>query len=219
MHPYHLIMCISLILFALPFFVALSRYKHLDKASRIFCMFLGLSFAGECTAMACAYVYKNNMPVYAVLNILEMCMLSLYFNYSISSFARWHIGIFISVLSVVLGVVNLVCFQSLNDLNNIYLYYQGIAVIGMSMIAMVQFLINVDYMQFEQTPHFWIPALLILFWVISFLHWGLYDFLLEKFPASGWLVNNVILFICFIMNTGYTVIFFFYPRKKRNYVR
>lgn len=219
MHPYYLITCINLSLFALPFIIALSRYRYLDKASRVFCLFLGLSFAGECTATWFAYVYHNNMPIYAFLNIVEMCVLCLYFNYSIASFTRRHIGIFLSVLSALVGVINLLFFQSMNDLNNIFLYYQGISVIGMSMIAMVQFLTDVEYMRFEQTPHFWIPALLILFWVISFLHWGLYDFLLGKFPASNWLVNNSILFICFIMNIGYAVLFFFYPHKKKAYVR
>lgn len=215
---YQLITFINLGLFGLAFFISLFRYQSLDRASKIFCLFLGTSFAGECIALFCAYHYHNNIPVYAILNIIEMVLICLYFNYSITTFKKRHIGLAAGILSVIVGIINIVYFQSLYSINTLFLYYQGILIIAMSMVAMVQYLLNVEYMQFQQTPHFWIPALMLVFWVISFLNWAFYDFLIAKLSASVWMINNLILFVCMIMNAGYAIIFFFYPKPQKQYV-
>lgn len=204
---------INLAFFAATFIISLSRFRILDRAAKILCINFGLSLLAEALALYAAYRYHNNMPVYAIYNIVEMVLVCLYFNYS-TGLQKNNIGIILAAFSVVIGVLNLSFYQPLDTLNNNFIYYEGILIIAMCMYAMVEELRKSEKKVTPLGVHFFVAAIYMIFWMISFVHWGLYEYLLHQFLRGNWLVDNMMIFICCIMNIALSLVFLKHKKKE-----
>jgi hypothetical protein len=214
---YYVTAVINLSFFAFPVIAAFSKFAMLDKALKIFSVGLVTSLIAECAALWAAVKFNNNFPVYAIANITDLVIVCLYFNYSVPAFKKRGIGIYLAILSVIAGVLNLVFLESLFVLNDNFINFQGILIIALCLFSMYQQLFIADNKMMRFTPHFKIAALLLVYWVISFLNWGLYDFSYVHLNPYKWLVNNLEIILCCIFNLCFSLIFLSYHQQKRSY--
>lgn len=201
----------------LPFGISLLRWRTLDLPSRIFSVLLGFVFAVECVATFSAIRYQNNMAIYNVSGWLQMALICLYFNYSIYCFKRLHLGIYMAVASIVLGVVNALYFEPLGKTNTFYLTYQAVLVLLLGILLYTELLLKEGYVNTYRSVHFWLVLILVLFNSLTLVNFSLYDFLADLLSGSVYLLA-VYIWICgALANLGFTLVFIFYNRLNPTY--
>lgn len=155
-------------------------YRKLSVSSKILTWLLGITFLVEGGAFFLAYSFGNNLPLYNVFLLAQFLFISLYFNYSIDTFRRRHIGVWIGLIGVALGVVNNICFQSLREINSYFMLLAGIAIISMSLYSFARSMLVREEEESAHSmlhcPRFWVAVSLTFFWSTSFLLWGLYEY-------------------------------------------
>ena len=185
------------------------RYRIMDTATRIFYYLSVLTLLGEALAYYAAYKYANNLPVYNIFNILELFLISLYFNYSIASFRKKKVGILLGIAGIIIGVVNNFFIQSVNSITSYFLLYQAWAIIIMGIIALSAFMKDDDTRQIKKEVHFWLPVILIFSYCFTYLLFTLVSFYSKDVPTG---VSLSLFLISIITNLSIATVFFFYPK-------
>ncbi len=163
-------------------------YRRSDIAFKILTWLLGITFFVEGGAYFLAYARGSNLPLYNVFLLAQFLFLSLYFNFSIDTFRRRRIGIWIGLTGVTLGIANGLLFQSLRQVHSYFILFAGITIISMSLYSFARSML----MREEENagpallrcPHLWIAASLVFFWSTSFLLWGLYEYFAHYSKAA-----------------------------------
>jgi len=207
-----------LVLFVV-FSCSLYRYKHLDKASRIFSLLIGLTFITETVAYIVARIYRNNMAVYSIFNPVQMFMYSLYFNYAIDVFRKRHIGIYIGIIASLLGLVSILYFQPITHFNSYFLIFEGITVIGMSLFAFFRLLLISDGLILYKYAHFWLMAILVSFWAVTFFDWSMYEYFSNQSKEPLWIVNLFILMENIVSYLAFGFVFLLYPKMNNSHAQ
>ncbi len=214
----HVLYRIYLVILFTAWIISLVRFKRRDGGLRIFSLLLGLTFIAECLAYYCAIRYRNNMPVYAIFNLIQLFLVCLYFNFSIDIFKGNNAGIYVGLGSIAAGLVNIVTLQPLQHLNNYFLFFEGIITISLSLISFTRLMLlqqeQEDGVPLYYNPHFWLSAGLTFFWTATFLSWGLYEFMIVRHPQSTWVVNLIILLVNMVTYGGISIVLFTYPKMR-----
>jgi hypothetical protein len=194
----------------------ISRFKVLDTASKMLAIMTCCAFVNEGAAYFAAHIFHNNLPIYAIYCFVEFSLLCLYFNNIIDVFAKNNIGIYIATGGVMLGIANLIFLQGINNLNSYFLFFEGLSVIAMSFFAFFRMFLKNDTRDFLKYPHFWFLSILIFFWTITFLNWGLYDYVNNRWHQVASMINFVFLIIAAITYGGFGFVFLIYPKLKND---
>ena len=192
------------------------RFKKIDIAAKILSILVCSAFINESAAYYLAIKYHNNISLYAIYCLLEFSQLCLYFNNIIDVFRKNNIGIFIGVAGILLGIINILYIQHLHVLNTYFLFFEDLMVIGMSLFAFFRLLIKNDSLYLFQYPHFWFISILAFFWSITFLNWGLYDYINLKLRNTAWQVNFALPVIGIITYSSLGCVYLWYPVKTKN---
>jgi hypothetical protein len=195
--------------------VSLRRYKALDMASKIISILLCCDLLSEAAAYFFKLRYHNNLPVYAVDEIVEYALLCLYFNYATDIFRRTRSGIFLAIGGVAAGILNLIFLQGPNTLTSYFLFMEGLLMIGMSLFALLRLLLDPDLPFLSRHPHFWFICIIAFFWSITFLDWGLYDYIDIQFHAMITWVNEAMSLIGIVTYGSFGLVFLRYPKLKQ----
>ena len=161
------------------------RFKSLDIATKILSVLICCAFINECAAFYLAIKYHNNLALYAIYSIMEFAMLCLYFNEVVDVFKKKNIGIYIGLAGSILGILNLLFVQHLASFNSFFLLFEGLAVISMSLFAFFRMLLKYDSLKLYKYPHFWFISIILFFWNITFLSWGLYEYITQQLRHSA----------------------------------
>lgn len=191
------------------------RYRAVDTASRILAILICCAFANEGAAFYLTKKYHNNLPLYAFYGLLEYALLCLYFNRVIDIFIKYNLGLYIALVGVILGVLNILFVQHLN-INSYFLLFEGIVVIGMSLFAFFRILLKNDSLNLYRYHHFWFISVLIFFWCITFFSWGLYNYINQKFFRSALNINIALAISSTITYSCFGCIFLLYPKMQKN---
>lgn len=197
----------------LPVFYGLKRFKVIDKASRFILLLLITSFVGEVIALYSALVYKTNLAVYNIVQLLIAIILCFYFNYCIDNFKKHNIGIIIAFVSFIVWLITIAKIHTLSSINSSFLAYKGIIIITMSIISMENLISNGSHHLFKilNSSHFWFAWILLIYWCFSIVQWILYQYYTSA--ANGFQYLNLsLVIITMLVNIGYTLVFFFYPK-------
>lgn len=214
---YYIGICIVLLFTLLPFAVSVFRWKELDLPSRIFAILLGCVFTVECLATYTAIRYRNNIEVYNVAGWLQLVLVCLYFNYSISCFRKWHIGLYLAAASVVLGFLNTLYLEPVGEINTFSLTYQAILVVFLGIMLFTELLLQEGYVNAYKSVHFWLVLILVLFNSLTLVNYSLYDYLALELSERAYLLTVYIWFCGLLTNIGFTLVFIFYHRLKPVY--
>jgi len=180
-------------------------------------MFLSLlvfAFLTDFCAYFAAIKYHNNMPVYNVSNLVQIFLIALYFNYCIKVFMKRHVGIYIGLLSVIVGILNIAFLQPLNIFNSNFFLFQTILVLLFGTLLYVQYLRSAVYFRIQYSPHFWLVMVLVISYAINLLNFSLYDFYTTRMKEhKNWIDISIIYFNC-LTNLGFGLVFLLYPKMK-----
>jgi len=212
MKYYYQIIFSYLFLTLLPVLAGLFRYKKLDKATKVLLLMLLLSFAGELTAFISAKVYHTNNMVYNISNIFGLIITTIYFNYAINFLKERKLGYYINAVSVMIAVITFVLSNRGKEMNNYFMVYEGLAVICMSLVYLVQLYKTDPFIKYPYTPHFWFSLLFIFFWTLTLLNWTLYDYLSVIIKPYKYLLDLFIIIVASLTYFGFSIVLFFYPK-------
>lgn len=191
------------------------RFKKTDTASKVLCVLICCAFINEGTAYYLAKKYHNNLLLYAIYSFVEFGMLSLYFNNVIDVFIKRNMGIYIGAGGIILGVVNLVFIQGPSSINSYFLLFEGLSIIGMSLFAFFRLLLKYDSLNLYKYHHFWFISILVFFWSITFLNWGLYYYINMELKQSAWKINAALAIISAITYCCFGCVFLMYPKMQK----
>ena len=191
------------------------RFKRLDTASRVLAVLVCCALLNESAAYYIAFKYHNNLSLYSIYCFIEFGILCVYFNTLIDVFIKKNIGIYIGVIGITLGIINLVFLQHLNSFNSYFLFFEDLSVIGMSLFAFFRMLLKEDdVLLLYQYPHFWFISILVFFWSITFFNWGLYNYINMKL-TSAIKINTAAFIVGTITYVSFGFVFLFYPKNTK----
>ena len=193
---------------------SLSRFRAIDKASKILSVLISCAFINECAAFLLAKLYHNNLVLYNIYSFIEFAILSMYFNNIIDVFIKKNVGVYIGVAGIVLGVLNLIFLQHLDSFNSYFYLFEALTVIGMSLFAFFRLLLKHDSLTLYTYHHFWFVSILLFFWSITFLCWGLYDYINQQLRQSARNINTALAIVGIITYTALGCVFLLYPKMK-----
>ncbi|HVW96693.1 MAG TPA: hypothetical protein VHA56_12055 [Mucilaginibacter sp.] len=209
---YHTRMTLLLLVTALPVLVGAFRFPLLNKSGKIFYGLCVFSLATESAAYYTAVQYHSNIMVYNVCNVGQMFLACLFFNQAIPGFRKRNIGMAIGILSVILGLLNFLYLQPVQEIADYFLLYQALVMIGLCIIGLLPAL-KLQYPDKNvQAVDFWFIVILgsyrtvtyFLFSVIKFYTWRSPDLALEC--TWGLYAASV------LWSLGATVVFLNYPK-------
>jgi hypothetical protein len=175
---------------------------------------ISCGFLNELAGFYLSKAYHNNLYLFAVYCIIEFALTCLYFNKVIDVFIEKNIGYYIMVVGVTFGVVNLLFIQHVDGINFYFLFFEGLMIIGMSLFAFFRFLLKQENLDLYKYPHFWFISVLIFFWSITFLFWGLYDYVNQQFKAIAPPFNFILPAAGIITYLTHGIVFLLYPKMK-----
>jgi len=161
--------------------------------------------------------YKNNLSVYSVNSLVEFGIMGLYFNASIDTFKKKHIGYYIAVGGIIMGLINLLFIQGVRTLNSYFLVFEGICIIGMSLFFFFRLLLREDDLKLYKNVHFWFATILSFFWSATFINWSLYDYFTINFKDKVWVADISRLIAGIIAYLGVCAVFILYPKMQKQY--
>jgi hypothetical protein len=188
------------------------RYNRLDLPSKILCILMSCAFINEGAAYYLAKKYHNNLWLYTIYSFVEFVILCVYFQNVIDVFLKRKIGIYIAAFGIIFGIINVLFLQHIDSFNSYFLLFEGLLVIGMSLFAFFRLLLKHDSLKFYKYPHFWFISILIFFWSITFLSWGLYDYINLELQQSALNINTALAVISAITYTCFGLVFLLYPK-------
>jgi hypothetical protein len=194
--------------------IGLAKFGTLRNGAKMIVVLLGCTLLSEYMADLLARRYRNNMVVYHVYAPLHLFLVSLYFNQSISSFKRQHLGWYLGFASIAVGLINSLFFQPIEVLNSYYLLFAGFVIISMSLYAFYRILEN-DEIGTLNNPHFWFSFILLFFWSVTYLNWAVYQILSKNVTEYMALVRFALPLVSAITYFGFGLVFLFYPKKQK----
>ncbi len=195
-------------------FCSVFRFHRLDSASKILSLLICCGFVNEIAAYFLAKMYHTNIALYTIYSFIEFALLCLYFNKVIDVFKKKDIGLYIAFIGISLGIVNTVYIQHLNTLNSYYLLLESLLVIGMSLFAFFRMLLKHDSLNLYKYPHFWFISAILFFWNITFLSWGVYNYIYQKLGKSAQGINITLMVVSIATYCCFAIVFLLYPKMK-----
>lgn len=192
----------------------LITYRYLDKSAKTILVLVALTLLVEQLATFFAYKFHNTNYVYGLFNPIQLYLILLYYNYSIDKFYGNNIAKIIGIICCILGLVNYFFIQSPEKMNNFFLLFESIIVIGFSLYAFYRMLLVDDNLILTHQPHFWITSIFLFFWTITFFIWGLYDYMTITLGVGVWLVHSLLIIANVINYVGFGIVFLCIKKMK-----
>jgi hypothetical protein len=187
----------------------------LDKASKIIAILICCASVNEGAAYILAKIYHNNLALYTIYSFIEFGILCLYFNNVIDVFIKNNIGIYIGIVGIFLGIIDLVFLQHIDSFNSYFLLFEGLMVIAMSLFAFFRLLLKYDSLKLFKYHHFWVISILIFFWSITFLSWGLYDYIHQELKQTAFEIDTALVIISTLTYTCLGCVFLLYSKMQK----
>lgn len=204
--------CIEVPVFSFSLAIGLYNFKKIDKASKILCILLFAELLNESIAYYMAKKYHNNLAEYNIYSLIEFSMICWYFNNAIDVFHEKKIGTYIGIIGVIFGLINILFIQHIHVLNSYFLFVEGVFTIGMCLFAFFRLLLKQEELRIFRYPHFWFISIILFYWCITYLSWGLYDVLGIEFSQYISIISLLIWLVNIITYGGIGTIFLLYPK-------
>jgi len=191
------------------------RLKSFDRPTKILLLLICIETINEIIAFFFAKEYNNNYPIYNIYSLVELFTVSLYFNFSIDVFRKWNIGVYIGIIGIIVGLLNLYYLQSIKTFNSYFMLFEAFCIIGMALFAFFRLLLKHEQLVLLRYPHFWFITILLLFWSVTFLLWGCFKMLTDTLGRKIWIVDMGLWIVNLVTYTGIAVVFLLYPKMKK----
>ncbi len=219
MSGYDLRMYIGFAVIVFSLICSLIRFRILSKDAKVLSIMLLLTLFFEIAAELSARLYKTNMLVYSIFNVVQFFFVSMYFNFSIDTFRSKNIGLWIGLTGVLLGIVNYLFIESPLKLESIYLMFEDVLIVGMALYSFYRLLLIDDNVVLTKSPNFWFTSFILFFWTSTFLIWGTFTYLTQLSDLAKSLLLSVLLIVNVITYVGIGFVFLFYKTMQQGYGR
>lgn len=199
---YHLFYFSLLVIFA-TITLALKRYRYIDRPLKIFLGLLVSSFLSELAGIYSEYLYNNKAPVYHIFSILELFLICTYYIYCIKNNSQLPLVLSAFLMSILLGLGNLVFFQKFTEYNTNMLMIECVIIIGMSLFSLFKIVQKEDVISIVTYPHFHITIAMLLLWTSTFFFWAFLNYFKTsnafnyEVIGTGQVIVNLIIY-CYI---------------------
>jgi hypothetical protein len=200
----------------MPVVFGLKRYALLDRASRFFLLYAISSFIGELIAFYAALKFNNNLPVYNVASLVNICVICFYFSECIELLKRNNSGLKLMIINVLVWIISVFFIHSFFSINTTFLAYQGVLTIALAVYAMENLVTQKSQTLFylRSSPHFWFDCLLLVYWCSTIMQWIVYWYFTNKMAGFQYL-NLSLTIINILINVFLAVVFYMYPKLKQ----
>ena len=212
-----LIQCIYLVSLVFAICSGVYRYRVLDMAAKIFCIYLSYTFVAECLATYAAERFHNNMSVYAIYNLGEVVFMAMYFNYSIDLFKKLHIGVYIAGAGIIVGACDIIFVEGPYSMDAYFMFFEGFCIIGMCLFSFFRLLIKQEPIKLTRYPHFWITAVVLLYRTITYIYWGLYNVFSVKLSKDIMILNRSIVVLNIMCYCVIGLVYLLYSRMQEEH--
>jgi len=189
----------------------LVQFRKLDNGGRIILLLLFVVLLDELIAHYFAKKYHNNLVVYNIYGLVELCLMILYFSYINNFFGNKKIAFFLLIFGLSAGILNFMFFESFQKLNSVYIFFEGFIIIVLALITFYRLLVFNEDLKLYRHPHFWFASVFLFFWGVTYLNWGFCPLLKNKHTISQ------IIFFVWIVNIitygSIGIIFQLYPKR------
>jgi hypothetical protein len=195
--------------------ISIYRFKKSDLGSRILSVLICCALLNEGAASFLAYKYHNNLSLYSVYSLIEFGLMCWYFNAVVDVFIAKDFGLYIGAGGILLGILNWIFVQPINSFNYYFLLFEALMVIGLCLFGFFRFLLKRDWLTLHRFHHFWFISILLFFWCITFLTWGLYGYINQQLLQSAAAINSALAIVGAITYGCFGCVFLLYPKMKK----
>lgn len=155
---------------------SIAQGKRLRKADRYLRVLLIITLLTEIVSELSIRKFRNNMVIFHIFSPIELLLLSLYFNEKISLLKKYHVGITIGILGIVIALLNALFIQPINTINSVFLLFEGFSIIALSLFAFYMLVLKKEEIIYN--THFWFTTIILTYWSAVFVYFGMYPFFL-----------------------------------------
>jgi len=188
-----------------------SHKKALSRGDLWFGILIVTTIIMESIAWASATLFRNNIQVYYVYNLLQLFMITRYFTESIPYLKKKRIGTVVSLAGLVLWLSNAIFIRSMKIIGPVFLIFEAMCVIALCLTAFY-FLLLEDETRLLRKSLFWVTALLVTFWSFTFLNWGLDPYSYEFTAPWKRIYEYSIYYINLFTYLGFAMVFINYKK-------
>lgn len=212
MEHYHILNGIGIMTMILAAAMAAFRFGLLDRAARWIAVLLVLGAVTELVAYASASIWRNNMPVYAIFNMLEVVLVSIFYSELIPGLKKQRRFWYIIVGLMAIGILNLSFFQSIWVSNSNFMVIGAAYIIAVSSLLILR---SLGQGGDRMGMHVWLNMVLVFYWALSLMSWLVYDHMDSIFGQTDIRVVFVIHVLNWLTNLFFATIFFLTPNFNR----
>jgi len=153
--------------------VGFAQRRILKSTDKVVIILIFLTLISELLGIFAAYVWKNNLFVYHFYNPLEFILITIYFTRNTKILKRRIIYRLLCIVGLIFTTFNSIFMQPIFEMNTYFLLYEGAVIIIFCLLSLQEILLdelNLPY----QFLHFWLTALFLLYWSVTFTGWGIY---------------------------------------------
>lgn len=187
----------------------LYKLKYRDRASKILLVLLCLTLISEFIAYWAAIEFRNNMFVYHFFAPVQLIILGIYFDTIERRFKKRRVGLLIGIGGAIVAAMNTIYFQPLKILNSNFLLFEGLVIMGLALYTFQRILTD-ERIDIYRYGHFWMIAILIFFWSVTYTTWALFSLLQIKKLFLMPYVSNVLWTVNIItyLAIGFVLLYF-----------
>ncbi len=172
-----------------------ANYSRLANAEKLFVWLLGMTLVTEITAFIFFINGRNNMPLYQIFGLVYYLVIVQYFSTSLKDFPTRFVFRGLQFIGVTAFVLNLLFLQPLNVFSSHFFMMMSVVIICLCLLSFYRLLSATISLNLAISRRFWIDVILIVFWSITFLNWGLYNVLHKLLEENFWWVRFMLLTI------------------------
>lgn len=196
---------------------AIFRYRNVDKATRLIFYWIWLGVVTEGIGEITKNRYGTNIHVYGISCLMEFFILCSYFNESVPTLKKKHLGLLIGAAGILLGLLNILFLQPLNRLNSNFLFFEALVIVCLSLYALYRKFADPDLRLLKES-HFCLACLLLFYECASLWNWGIYDYVLQVYPEQISILNISLVAGNTLTYTICGLLIYFYPKMYQVYV-
>ncbi len=184
------------------------RYRIAGSSIRFICILFLVVPLAELSGIYSVIKIGNNVGVYNIFSFAEFLLLCLYFNFSVDIFRKYRLGYMLAVAGGVFGIANALLYQPLTSAEGSnFIAIQIVAVFGMCFLALYRLLIYHRESNFKNNPHYAIILLLLVNWLVVFIHWGMGPAVEKLFHTEAISLYTVIQLVNIAVSIGFSLVF------------
>jgi hypothetical protein len=192
-------------------FLGIINFRNLDKIGRLVLLLVFIAGVSEALTRIINDPDKKN-SVYHFYSIIEISIMTSIFLETIQFKNKKTLFLLFTGIWLIIGLLNILFFQSIYEFNSNVLMLEGFAIIGMAIYVLYSLFISDKVKDVLTHPHFWLWSLFLLSWTSTFFFFPFVGILAKNNWPYLNLVQCIQVFIDSIVYCGIGLTFLFYHK-------